>query len=63
MIVFPIYSLAQVTVMPLAGATYYVILAHRKGRFGRYGFGYRRLRPPATSPRKRLEHTPRLPVR
>jgi Glycosyl transferase family group 2 len=63
MIVFPIYSLAQVTVMPLVGAAYYVILAHRKGRIGRYGFGYRRLRPSVTIPSKRLEHATRLPVR
>lgn len=63
MIVFPIYSLAQVTVMPLVGAIYYVVLARRKGRVGRYGFGYRRLRPAATIPLKRLERASRLPVR
>jgi hypothetical protein len=63
MIVFPLYSLAQVTVMPLVGAIYYLVLASRKGRVGRYGFGYRRLRPAATIPLKRLERASRLPAR
>jgi hypothetical protein len=63
MIVFPLYSLAQVTVMPLVGAIYYLVLARRKGRVGRYGFGYRRLRPAATIPLTRLERASRLPAR
>jgi Glycosyl transferase family group 2 len=63
MIVFPIYSLAQVTVMPLIGAIYYIVLAHRKRRIGRYGFGYRRLRPAATIPARRLEYATRPPAR
>jgi hypothetical protein len=63
MIVFPIYSLAQVTVMPLVGAVYYVVLARRKGRFGRYEFGYRRRQPAVIIPLKRLERALRLPAR
>ena len=42
MIVFPFYALAQVLVMPLLGAVKYVELARRRGRLGRYRFGYRR---------------------
>jgi hypothetical protein len=63
MIVFPIYSLAQVTVMPLVGAIHYVVLARRKESIGRYGFGYRRREPAPIIPQKRLEHTRRLPAR
>ena len=45
MLVFPAYSLVQVLIMPPIGAVYYVVLACRRGRIGRYGFGYRRRRP------------------
>ncbi|MGI9112957.1 MAG: glycosyltransferase [Gaiellaceae bacterium] len=45
MLVFPIYSLLQVLVMPPIGAVYYVILARRRRKLGRYRFGYRRRRP------------------
>jgi cellulose synthase/poly-beta-1,6-N-acetylglucosamine synthase-like glycosyltransferase len=44
MLVFPFYSLAQVLVMPPVGAAYYFVVAWRRRRFGRYGFGLRRLR-------------------
>jgi hypothetical protein len=45
MLAFPAYSLLQVLVMPPVGAAYYFVLAWRRGRLGRYGFGYRRRRP------------------
>jgi len=44
MLVFPFYSLAQVLVMPPIGAAYYFVVAWRRRRLGRYGFGLRRLR-------------------
>jgi cellulose synthase/poly-beta-1,6-N-acetylglucosamine synthase-like glycosyltransferase len=44
MLVFPFYSLVQVLVMPPIGAAYYFVVAWRRRRFGRYGFGLRRLR-------------------
>jgi cellulose synthase/poly-beta-1,6-N-acetylglucosamine synthase-like glycosyltransferase len=44
MLVFPLYSLAQVLVMPPLGAVYYVVLARRRGTLGRYGFAHRRPR-------------------
>jgi cellulose synthase/poly-beta-1,6-N-acetylglucosamine synthase-like glycosyltransferase len=44
MLVFPFYSLAQVLVMPPIGAAYYFVVAWRRRRLGRYGFGFRRLR-------------------
>jgi cellulose synthase/poly-beta-1,6-N-acetylglucosamine synthase-like glycosyltransferase len=47
MLVMPFYSIAQVLVMPPLGALQYVVLARRRGRLGRYGFGYRRGRPRA----------------
>jgi cellulose synthase/poly-beta-1,6-N-acetylglucosamine synthase-like glycosyltransferase len=50
MIVFPLYSMLQVLVMPVVGAVYYVVLARRRGCLGRYGFDYRRRRLPATAP-------------
>jgi len=48
MLVFPAYSMVQVFLMPILGAMYYVVLARRHGRLGRYGFGYlrRRVQPP-----------------
>jgi cellulose synthase/poly-beta-1,6-N-acetylglucosamine synthase-like glycosyltransferase len=46
MLVFPIYAFLQVLLMPPIGALYYVALACRRRKLGRYGFGYRR-RPPA----------------
>jgi cellulose synthase/poly-beta-1,6-N-acetylglucosamine synthase-like glycosyltransferase len=46
MLVFPLYALLQVLVMPPIGAVYYVVLAYRRRRLGRYGFGFRR-GPPA----------------
>ena len=46
MLVFPVYALLQVLVMPPIGAIHYVVLAYRRRRLGRYGFGYRR-GPPA----------------
>jgi cellulose synthase/poly-beta-1,6-N-acetylglucosamine synthase-like glycosyltransferase len=46
MLVFPVYALLQVLLMPPIGAVHYVALAYRRRKFGRYGFGYRR-RPPA----------------
>jgi cellulose synthase/poly-beta-1,6-N-acetylglucosamine synthase-like glycosyltransferase len=42
MLVFPLYALAQVSVLPAAGAAQYVLLARRRRRLGRYRFGYRR---------------------
>ena len=42
MVVFPIYALAQALVLPVLGAAYYVVLARRQGRLGRYQFRYRR---------------------
>jgi Glycosyl transferase family group 2 len=42
MLVFPPYALAQAILMPLVGATYYVMLARRQGRLGRYEISYRR---------------------
>ena len=63
MIVCPVYSLAQVTVMPLLGAIHYVVLARRKRRLGRYGFGYRRRRPVETTPPARLQAAVRLSSR
>jgi len=44
MLVFPFYSLVQVLVMPPIGAAYYFVVAWRRRRLGRYGFGLRRLR-------------------
>jgi cellulose synthase/poly-beta-1,6-N-acetylglucosamine synthase-like glycosyltransferase len=55
MIIYPIYALTQSLVMPLIGAGYFVVLACRRGRLGRYRFGYRRGTPPATLERLRLE--------
>ena len=46
MLVFPVYALLQVLVMPPIGAVHYVVLAYRRRSLGRYGFGYRR-GPPA----------------
>jgi hypothetical protein len=45
-------SVVQVLVMPVVGALYYVVLARRRGRLGRYAFGYlrRRLPPTAVTP-------------
>ena len=60
MIVYPIYALTQSLVMPLLGAGYYVVLACRKGRLGRYRFSYRRGTPPATLERLRLERIQRI---
>jgi cellulose synthase/poly-beta-1,6-N-acetylglucosamine synthase-like glycosyltransferase len=45
MLVFPLYSLFQVVVMPPLGAVWYVVVAVRRRRLGRYEFGYRRRRP------------------
>jgi len=45
MLVFPFYSLAQVLIMPPLGALHYFVIARRRGRLGRYGFGYVRRRP------------------
>jgi hypothetical protein len=42
MLVFPFYSFVQTFVFPLVGASYYVLLAVRRGRLGRYRFGYGR---------------------
>jgi hypothetical protein len=44
MLVFPIYSLAQVLLMPPIGAAHYFVLAKRRRRLGRYGFSHRRRR-------------------
>jgi hypothetical protein len=59
MIVFPLYALVQSLVMPLLGACYYVVLAYRRRRLGRYRFGYRRRIPPATEARLRIERIER----
>ncbi len=59
MIVFPIYALAQSLVMPPLGACYYIVLAHRKGRIGRFRFAYRRGIPPGTLERVRLDRIAR----
>jgi cellulose synthase/poly-beta-1,6-N-acetylglucosamine synthase-like glycosyltransferase len=42
MVVFPVYALVQVLVMPVFGALTYFKLARRRRRVGRYEFGYRR---------------------
>jgi cellulose synthase/poly-beta-1,6-N-acetylglucosamine synthase-like glycosyltransferase len=42
MLLFPFYAFAQVLVMPLLGVVKYIEVARRKGRIGRYRFGYRR---------------------
>jgi cellulose synthase/poly-beta-1,6-N-acetylglucosamine synthase-like glycosyltransferase len=42
MLVFPLYSLVQILIMPPIGAVYYVILALRRRTLGRYRFGYLR---------------------
>jgi cellulose synthase/poly-beta-1,6-N-acetylglucosamine synthase-like glycosyltransferase len=47
MLVFPLYAMFQSFVMPAVGAITYVALARRRGRLGRYRFGYLR-RLPAT---------------
>ncbi len=44
MLVFPPYALVQSILMPVVGAVYYVVLAQRQGRLGRYRLGYRRER-------------------
>jgi hypothetical protein len=59
MLVFPIYALAQSMVMPLLGAAYYVVLARRRQRLGRYRFRYRRGTPPGILEEIRLERTAR----
>jgi cellulose synthase/poly-beta-1,6-N-acetylglucosamine synthase-like glycosyltransferase len=53
MLVFPAYALLQVLVMPPVGAFYYFVVARRRGRLGRYGFGYRRRRPDLDEPQHR----------
>ena len=40
MIVFPLYAFVQTLVFPAVGAVYYVVLALRRRRLGRYRFGY-----------------------
>jgi hypothetical protein len=45
MLVYPLYALAQVTVMPALGAWTYVELARQRRQLGRYQFGYNRRRP------------------
>ena len=50
MLVFPAYALVQVLVMPPIGAAYYFVIARRRGRLGRYCFGYRRRRPDLDKP-------------
>src|SRR5580765_1866342 len=45
MLVFPVYALIQWMVMPILGAVYYVVLARRRKRLGRYRFRYRRGTP------------------
>jgi hypothetical protein len=42
MVVFPVYALAQVLLMPAFGALKYFELARRRRRVGRYRFGFRR---------------------
>ena len=42
MLVFPLYALVQVLVMPVFGALKYFELARRRRRVGRYRFGFRR---------------------
>jgi hypothetical protein len=42
MALFPFYALTQVLVMPMLGVAKYVQVARRKGRLGRYRFGYRK---------------------
>jgi Glycosyl transferase family group 2 len=59
MIVFPVYALLQSVVMPLIGAAYYVVLAWRARRPGRYRFGYRRRLPPEAQSRLRVERIDR----
>ena len=44
MLVMPLYSMAQVLVMPPLGAAHYIALARRRGYLGRYCCGYRRRR-------------------
>ncbi len=59
MIVFPVYALAQSLIMPPLGAVNYVVLARRKGKAGRFRFGYRRGLPAETLERVRLERVER----
>jgi hypothetical protein len=59
MLVFPLYALFQSLVMPALGACTYVVLAFRKGRVGRYQFGYRRETPAARLEHLRLERLAR----
>jgi hypothetical protein len=59
MVVFPAYALVQSLVMPWTGACTYVVLAYRRGRLGRYRYGYRRRIPPATMARLRVERIAR----
>lgn len=40
MLVYPPYALAQAALMPVVGAAYYIVLARRQGRLGRYRIGY-----------------------
>jgi hypothetical protein len=42
MVVFPLYALVQILIMPPLGAVHYVVLARRRQKLGRYRFGYRR---------------------
>ena len=42
MLVFPLYSLVQILIMPPVGAVHYVVLARRRQTLGRYRFGHRR---------------------
>jgi hypothetical protein len=42
MLVFPLYAFVQTLVFPLVGAGYYVVLARRRGRLGRYRFSFGR---------------------
>jgi hypothetical protein len=59
MLVFPVYALAQSLVMPPLGAVNYVVLARRKGKAGRFRFGYRRGLPSGTLERLRLQRVER----
>jgi cellulose synthase/poly-beta-1,6-N-acetylglucosamine synthase-like glycosyltransferase len=42
MLIFPLYTLAQTTVMPTLGAVTYARLAYRRRNLGRYRFGWMR---------------------
>lgn len=62
MLVFPVYSLLQLMLLPPLGALYYVLLAGRNRGLGRYRFGFRRPRRAARVATASCEPMPQQPV-